>query len=115
MVDGVNGVGPPDRPAPAASSPAFRSALDEALRWSKHADRRGTERGVTVGPEQARQVAAAVSEARQRGVRSLVVVLPDTVMLVAPSTNTVVTTMGLRDADRRLFTNVDGVVLLGRS
>jgi flagellar operon protein len=119
--DGVRPIGPVG-PAPAAGAPrqpasgqAFRAALDQALIWSKHADRRVAERQVVIRPEEARQVAGAVTEARQRGVRSLVVVLGESVMLVAPPTNTVVTAMPRAEADRRLFTNVDAVVLLGRS
>ncbi len=115
--DGVGSVSPgPLGPAkPAVPSGAFRAALSDALTWSKHADRRVAERGVALKPEEATRVAGAVSDARQRGVRSLVVVLPDSVMLVAPATNTVVTAMPRGEAERRLFTNVDAVVLLGRS
>ncbi len=114
--DGVGPIGPPRAPTPpAASAGAFKAALSDALQWSKHADRRVAERAVALGPDEVQRVAGAVRDARQRGVRSLVVVLPESVMLVAPATNTVVTAMPRGEAERRLFTNVDAVVLLGRS
>ena len=114
--DGVGPVGPSRGSVPpAVGSGAFRAALSDALQWSKHAEQRAVARAVALKPDEVQRVAGAVSDARRRGVRSLVVVLPESVMLVAPATNTVVTAMPRGDAERRLFTNVDAVVLLGRS
>lgn len=75
------------------------------------------QRDVRLAPTERVAVAKAVQQAKSQGVKSLVVVLPEAVMLVAPQSNTVVTAMGRQQAEseQRMFTQVDAVVLVGRT
>lgn len=125
---GPNTIGPPNGPSPITrpasdrtagrpSGSGFQEALDSALRLSKHASQRVSQRDVYLAPAQRVEVTKAVQQARSQGVKSLVVVLPEAVMLVAPQSNTVVTAMGRQQAESesRMFTQVDAVVLVGRT
>jgi flagellar operon protein len=104
---------------PSAGKPnAFEAAFKEAeLRLSKHAKTRVEERMVDLNPTERALVARAVNQARTQGVQKLAVVTPDSVMLVAPASGTVVTAMGRQEAEKtlRLFTSIDAVVLVGRT
>jgi len=104
---------------PVAGRPmGFETAFQEAeLRLSRHAKMRVEERMVDLKPAERKLVAAAVNEAKTQGVRKLAVVTPDSVVLVAPASGTVVTAMGRREAEQtlRLFTSIDAVVLVGRT
>lgn len=125
---GPNTIGPPQGPSPVTRPAAdrtagqptgagFQEALDSALRLSKHASQRVHQRDVRLAPTERVAVAKAVQQAKSQGVKSLVVVLPEAVMLVAPQSNTVVTAMGRQQAEseQRMFTQVDAVVLVGRT
>jgi flagellar operon protein len=91
------------------SGAGFQQALAEALRLSNHAQQRVQARGVEVGPEQARRLAAGVEAVRQKGCRSAVVLVDGVAFVVSVPASTVVTVM---PADRlRVFTNIDSAVI----
>ena len=118
----IGGPGPVNPMAganPLSAKPsAFETAFQEAeLRLSHHAKTRVEQRMVDLKPAERKLVAAAVNQAKREGVQKLAVVTPDSVMLVAPASGTVVTAMGRQEAEKtlRLFTSIDAVVLVGRT
>jgi len=104
----------PTRRGPSGFEQAFREA---ELTLSKHAAARVEERQVEIRPNERPLVARAVSLARSKGVKQLAVVLPDSVMVIAPASGTVVTAIGRQEAEQslRLLTSIDAVVLVGRT
>lgn len=107
-VAGPEGSGPAPQ-APQGPQVGFQAALREALRLSNHAQQRVHSRGVSVSPEQAQRLTAAVEAARQKGCRNAVVLVDGHAFVVSVPASTVVTVM---PADRlRVFTNIDGAVI----
>lgn len=55
-----------------------------------------------------------MNEAKQKGVRDSVVILNDAALLVSAKNNTVVTAMDREEATEKVFTNIDGTILIDK-
>jgi len=92
----------------------FKTLLQEQqdLKISKHASERLNERNITIDKTQWQTINEKVKEAKQKGVTDSLVVLNDAALVVSAKNNTVVTAMNVNEAKNRIFTNINGTILL---
>lgn len=84
----------------------------QELKVSKHASERLQERNIHLQDYQWKLINEKVSEARQKGVTDSLVVMNNAALLVSAKNNTVVTAMNLEEAQNRIFTNINGTILI---
>ncbi|WP_042144823.1 TIGR02530 family flagellar biosynthesis protein [Paucisalibacillus sp. EB02] len=92
----------------------FKTILQEQqeLKVSKHASERLQERNIQLNDRQWQLIQDKVTEAKQKGVTDSLVVMNNTALLVSTKNNTVVTAMNLEEASNRIFTNINGTILI---
>ena len=92
----------------------FRDLLTEQqkLKVSKHASERIQERNIEISDSLWEKIGAKVQEAKQKGVTDSLVVLNDATLLVSAKNNTVVTAMNRQEAGERIFTNINGTIVI---
>lgn len=106
------------RPAPAGAAPAegadFGEALQQAqvaVRFSKHAQTRLAERGLTLGGADLERLQGAVDKAAAKGSRDSLVLMDDLALVVSVRNRTVITAVDAASRADNVFTNIDSVVL----
>jgi flagellar operon protein len=92
----------------------FKTMLQEQqeLKVSKHASERLQERNIQLNDQQWQLINDKVLEAKQKGVTDSLVVMNNAALLVSAKNNTVVTAMNLEEASNRIFTNINGTILI---
>lgn len=92
----------------------FKDVLNniQEVKISKHAQQRLTERNIHIDQSQWQVIGAKMSEAKQKGVTDSLVVMDDAALLVSTENHTVVTAMGREEATSRVFTNINGTILI---
>jgi len=85
---------------------------EETLKVSKHAAKRLDERNVAINESQWQAINEKIHEARKKGITDSLVVLNDAALIVNAKNNTVVTAMDKQEATSRIFTNINGTILM---
>jgi flagellar operon protein len=93
---------------------SFHDVLKEEskLKISKHASERIQERNIEINDALWQTIGEKVQEARQKGVTDSLVVLDQAALLVSAKNNTVVTAMDRAESTNRMFTNINGTILI---
>ncbi|UFU01029.1 flagellar protein [Radiobacillus kanasensis] len=93
---------------------AFKDVLQEAqgLKVSKHAQERLQQRNITIDPSQWQKISEKVSEAKQKGITESLVITNDAALLVSTKNHTVVTAMDRSEVESKIFTNINGAILM---
>ncbi|GGA63056.1 TIGR02530 family flagellar biosynthesis protein [Ornithinibacillus halotolerans] len=84
----------------------------QELKVSKHASERLKERDIYLNDNQWKLISEKVVEAKLKGVNDSLVVMNNAALLVSAKNNTVVTAMNLEEAQNRIFTNINGTILI---
>lgn len=84
----------------------------ESLHFSKHVKDRIDQRGLQMDAQRMERLSDAVGLAAQKGVRDSLVLMHDAAYIVNVPSKTVVTAMDRAEAQQRVFTNIDGAVVL---
>ncbi|WP_249869780.1 TIGR02530 family flagellar biosynthesis protein [Oceanobacillus saliphilus] len=84
----------------------------QPLKISKHATQRLTERNIHIGDRQWQKIGEKMQQAKLKGVTDSLVVMNNAALLVNTKNNTVVTAMDLKEATSRIFTNINGTILI---
>ena len=79
---------------------------------SKHARLRMTTRDITLDSGQVQRLSTAVERARQKGVQDTLVLMDDTAFVVNVKSTTVVTAAKYDTLKDKVFTNIDGAVIV---
>ena len=87
-------------------------ATQNGLKISKHASERIEERNIEITDKLWQTIGEKVQEARQKGISDSLVVLNNAALLVSAKNNTVVTAMNRGEATNRIFTNINGTILI---
>lgn len=92
----------------------FNEVLAEKtnLKISKHAASRMSERNISFDETKWEQINAKVSEAKEKGVTDALVVVDDATLIISARNNTVVTALDKADASNKIFTNINGTILI---
>lgn len=96
------------------SSISFKDILsqEQGLKISKHASQRLTERNIQIDEQQWQMIGEKVREAKKKGITDSLVVMNNTALLVNAKNHTVVTAMDRQEATSRIFTNINGTILM---
>lgn len=94
----------------------FKEHLKKAqtLKISKHAEQRLHERNIQISEQKWQEIQQKISEAKQKGVKESLVVLKDSTLVVSAKNHTVITALSDAEAKSRIFTNIDGTILLNK-
>ncbi|MEC5422688.1 TIGR02530 family flagellar biosynthesis protein [Virgibacillus sp. C22-A2] len=87
-------------------------AENQGLKISKHATQRLNERNITINETQWQTIETKMNEAKQKGITDSLVVMNDAALLISAKNNTVVTAMNREEATSRIFTNINGTILI---
>ncbi|WP_117169705.1 TIGR02530 family flagellar biosynthesis protein [Paraliobacillus sediminis] len=93
---------------------SFQDVLSNVntLKISKHAQARLTERNIKIDDSKWQQISDKVNEAKQKGITDSLVVTDEATLLVSTKNNTVVTAMDRAEAQSRIFTNINGTIVV---
>lgn len=106
----------PARPE-ATGATSFERVLQRAsaetapLRFSKHAQARLEQRGLTLDAHGLERLQGAVEQAAAKGARDSLVLMDDLALIVSIKNRTVVTAVDAASRRGNVFTNIDSVVL----
>lgn len=101
-------------PEPKQTQTDFGRILQDAnnLRVSKHAKDRMSERNITLNDNTWNTISEKVDDARKKGVTDSLVLTSDAALLVSAKNNTVITAMDRNEASSKLFTNINGAIVI---
>lgn len=92
----------------------FKDVLHQVqdVKISKHAQQRLKERNIQIDDKQWKIIGEKMSEAKEKGVKDSLVVMDQAALLVSTENHTIVTAMDRSDATSRVFTNINGTILI---
>ena len=82
------------------------------IKISKHAQMRLDERNIKISNAKWSEISEKMNEAKTKGVTDALVVLNDVSLVVSTKNNTVVTAIHKEEAENKIFTNINGTILL---
>ncbi|NMA90249.1 MAG: flagellar protein [Amphibacillus sp.] len=94
---------------------SFQTILDQTqaeLKISKHAQSRLNERKIEISNEKWQEISKQILEARQKGITDSLVITREATLLVSAKNHTVVTALDHHEAQSRIFTNINGAILI---
>ena len=97
---------------------SFKTLLDEQLsksnplRFSKHAQERVDQRGIELTEDLLSSLSNAVTKAREKGARDVVVIDAAQAFIVNIPNNMVITTITDSEMKENVFTNIDSAVII---
>ncbi|WP_430785923.1 TIGR02530 family flagellar biosynthesis protein [Virgibacillus flavescens] len=94
----------------------FKDALADAqtVKISRHAQERLQERNIMINDEQWQTISEKMVEAKSKGITDSLVVTDNAALLVSTKNNTVVTAMNREEATNKIFTNINGTILINK-
>ncbi len=85
---------------------------DGGLQFSKHAQQRVEQRGIEITDDLLKDLNSAVSRARDKGSKDVVVIDKNGAFIVNVPNNTVITAMSDSEMRENIFTNIDSAVIV---
>ncbi len=82
------------------------------MSFSKHANTRLHARNIQLSNEQLKRINQGVCQAREKGIKESLVLIDDVALVVNVKNKVVVTAMEKSEQDNKVFTNIDGAVIL---
>ncbi|MCY0878381.1 MAG: flagellar hook associated protein [Firmicutes bacterium] len=93
---------------------AFREILAERVTFSRHAAERLQSRRIQLSRQDLAVLGEAMTKAQQAGANTAAVIMAQGIFIVAPKTQTVITTMAPRpEQPMQVISHVDALVLVG--
>ena len=84
----------------------------EAVKMSAHAQERLHERKMNISDGDMAKINQAVSRAREKGVKSSLVLMGDMALIASVKNSTIITAMDRNDLREHVFTGIDGAVII---
>lgn len=96
------------------STVSFKDVLHEQnqIKISRHASERMHERNILIDNKQWELIQGKMQEAKEKGVTDSLVILSDATLVVSTKNNTVVTAMNRDEFASKIFTNINGTILI---
>lgn len=85
---------------------------DQEIKISKHAKERLQERNIEIKESQWKTIEEKMSEARGKGIKDSLIVMNNATLLVSTKNNTIITAMNRKESMNRIFSNIDGTILI---
>ena len=108
----------PVTPVTNAQGFSFGQVLDqvtqerEPLKFSKHAMNRLSSRGIEMTQNQFERLNEGKLRAGEKGIKESLIMVDDFKFIVNVPNNTVVTALNGEESDGKIFTNIDGAVII---
>lgn len=109
------GASHPGSPASLVHNPGFHQAVQERMKWSRHALDRLAQRQIQLSPADEERLAEATRMAAKSGAKQAAVIMDQGIFIVAPQGGTVITGMTRTHEPFQLISNVDALVFVGRT
>lgn len=90
----------------------FADVFETKLRFSKHADERLNTRKINLTDEQIDRLNNGMKKAGEKGINESLVLMDNLAFIVNVKNNTVITAMDSSNTEERIFTNIDGAVIV---
>ncbi len=91
---------------------SFEDLFKEKLKFSKHADERLATRNINLTSEQMDRLNAGMKKASEKGINESLMLMDNLAFIVNVKNSTVITAMDSSGTDERVFTNIDGAVIV---
>ncbi|QUI23231.1 hypothetical protein HZI73_13445 [Vallitalea pronyensis] len=97
---------------------AFNQVLQEQLQkrqevsFSKHANTRLHARNIQLSNDQLKRINEGIHQADVKGIKESLVLIDDVALVINVKNKVVVTAMEKSEQDNKVFTNIDGAVIL---
>lgn len=90
----------------------FKEKIKEnEVTFSKHANERISERNIDVSPEVTDKLNEAVEQAKDKGLKNVLVMIDNQAFIVSTMSNKVITAVNSNELKENIFTNIDGAVI----
>lgn len=89
-----------------------RIETDSTLKFSKHANMRLEQREISLSTDQSQRLEAGVQKASEKGIKESLVIVDSLAFIVNVPNQTVVTAMDQTESMDKVFTNIDGAVII---
>lgn len=101
-------------PRPIAKTRPFDQVLSQVtdVKVSKHAKTRLMERDIHITSDKWQVIGEKMNEAKLKGITDALIVLDEATLVVSTKNNTVITALPREDANEKIFTNINGTILL---
>jgi flagellar operon protein len=95
---------------------SFKDIFKEKFRenevtFSKHANERISERNIDISPEVTDKLNEAVEQAKDKGLKNVLVMIDNQAFIVSTMSNKVITAVNSNELKENIFTNIDGAVI----
>lgn len=92
----------------------FKDLLKNAtkVKVSKHAQIRLQERGIEISESEWEKIGKKMNEAKMKGVTDALIVKDDVTLVVSTKNNTVITAIHHKEAENKIFTNINGTIFM---
>lgn len=90
----------------------FADVFETKLRFSKHADERLNTRNISLTDEQINRLNDGMKKAGEKGINESLVLMDNLAFIVNVKNNTVITAMDSSNTEERIFTKIDGAVIV---
>jgi len=92
----------------------FKDVLKDVsdVKISKHAKARLHERNIHISEHQWDHLGKKMNEAKSKGVTDAIVVMDEVALVVSTKNNTVITALPHQEAANKIFTNINGTIIL---
>lgn len=94
------------------SADKFADVFETKLRFSKHADERLNTRNINLTDEQMNRLNDGMKKAGEKGINESLVLMDNLAFIVNVKNNTVITAMDSSNTEERIFTKIDGAVIV---
>lgn len=84
----------------------------EKLKFSKHAGERLEDRDISLTEEQLRRLEEGTRKAEAKGINESLVLMDNMAFIVNIRNSTVITAMNQQDSIEKVYTNIDGAVII---
>ncbi len=85
---------------------------DNKLVFSKHANERLESRNINLTEGQVERLNEGVAQAREKSINESLVMMDNLAFIVSINNNTVITALDQDSSDNKIFTNIDGAVIV---
>lgn len=82
------------------------------LNFSKHANMRLDSRNIKLSKDQLSRINKGIDNAKEKGVKDSLIIVDDIALVVNIKNKTVITAMEKAEQDNKVFTNIDGAVII---
>lgn len=86
--------------------------INSALKFSKHAANRLSDRNIELTPNQLQRLGEGVNKAGEKGIAESLVLVDQLAFIVNTKNSTVITAMDQKETSENIFTNIDGAVIM---